>query len=124
MSTIIFGNPQKVIQGPIQSLLVQSTKYNDNSSRVKITYIGEILQGDRHNTHIKNRPGCLFIRTFLLKSSYRLYPLMYVKMLETVCIPPLTSLICEIKTLLILWKYQVILVIAYIFIIKVINYSL
>ena len=34
--------------------------------------------------------------------------------------PPLTGLICEIKTLLILWKYQVILVIAYIFIIKVI----
>ena len=57
---------------------------------------------------------------FLLKSSYRLYPLM----LETVCIPPLTSLIYEIKTLLILWKYQVILVIAYIFIIKVINYAL
>ena len=43
-------------------------------------------------------------------------------MLETVCIPPLTSLICE--TLLILWKYQVIIVIAYIFIIKVINYAL
>ena len=59
----------------------------------------------------------------LLKSSHRLYPLMYIKMLETVCIPPLTSLICEIKTLLILWKYQVILVIAYIFIIKVINYA-
>ena len=59
----------------------------------------------------------------LLKSSYRLYPLMYIKMLETVCIPPLTSLICEIKTLLILLKYQVILVIAYIFIIKVINYA-
>ena len=58
---------------------------------------------------------------FLLKSCYRLYPLMYIKMLETVCIPPLTSLICEVKTLLILWKYQVILVIAYIFIIKAIN---
>ena len=42
---------------------------------------------------------------FLLKSSYRLYPLMYFKMLETVCLPPLTGLICEIKTLLILWKY-------------------
>ena len=54
---------------------------------------------------------------FLLKSSYTL-------LLETVCIPPLTSLICEIKTLLILWKYQVILVITYIFIIKVINYAL
>ena len=38
--------------------------------------------------------------------------------------PPLTSLICEIKTHLILWKYQVILVITYIFIIKVINYAL
>ena len=38
--------------------------------------------------------------------------------------PPLTSLICEIKTRLILWKYQVILVIAYIFIIKIINYAL
>ena len=54
---------------------------------------------------------------FLLKSSYTL-------LLETVCIPPLTSLICEIKTLLISWKYQVILVITYIFIIKVINYAL
>ena len=54
---------------------------------------------------------------FLLKSSYTL-------LLETVCIPPLTSLICEIKTLLILWKYQVILVITYISIIKVINYAL
>ena len=48
---------------------------------------------------------------------------MYVEMLETVCIPPLTSLICEIKRLLILWKYQVILVTAYIFILKVINYA-
>ena len=38
--------------------------------------------------------------------------------------PPLTSLICEIKTRLMLWKYQVILVIAYILIIKVINYAL
>ena len=77
-----------------------------------------------YTSYFKNRPGCLFIRTFLLKSSYRLYPLMYFKMLETVWILPLTSLICEIKTLLILWKYQVILVIAYIFIIKVINYAL
>ena len=41
---------------------------------------------------------------FLLKSSYTLLRIM----LETVCIPPLTSLICEIKTRgLILWKYQV-----------------
>ena len=48
-----------------------------------------------------------------------LYPFTYVKMLET-----LTSLICEIKTRLILWKYQVILIIVYIFIIKVINYAL
>ena len=49
---------------------------------------------------------------------------MYIKMLETVRMhPPLKNLICEIKTLLILWKYQVILVIAYIFIIKVINYA-
>ena len=54
---------------------------------------------------------------FLLKSSYTL-------LLETVCIPPLTSLICEIKTLLISWKYHDILVITYIFIIKVINYTL
>ena len=43
---------------------------------------------------------------FLMKSSYKLYPLM----LETVC-RPLTSLIYEIKTLLNLWKYQIILVI-------------
>ena len=36
--------------------------------------------------------------------------------------PPFTSLICEIKTRgLILWKYQVILVIEYVFIIKGIN---
>ena len=34
------------------------------------------------------------------------------------------EIVCEIKTPLILWKYQVILVIAYIFIIKVINYAL
>ena len=58
---------------------------------------------------------------FLLKSSYTLLRIM----LETVCIPPLTSLICEIKTRgLILWKYQVILVIEYVFIIKGINYAL
>ena len=58
---------------------------------------------------------------FLLKSSYTLLRIM----LETVCIPPLTSLICEIKTRgLILLKYQVILVIEYAFIIKVINYAL
>ena len=58
---------------------------------------------------------------FLLKSSYTLLRIM----LETVCIPPLTSLICEIKTRgLILWKYQVILVIEYVFIIKDINYAL
>ena len=70
---------------------------------------------------IKNRPGCLFIRTFLLKSSYTLLRIM----LETVCIPPLTSLICEIKTRgLVLWKYKVILVIEYVFIIKGINYAL
>ena len=58
---------------------------------------------------------------FLLKSSYTLL------MLETVCtpLPLLTSLICEIKTRgLILWKYQVILVIEYVFIIKGINYAL
>ena len=58
---------------------------------------------------------------FLLKSSYTLLRIM----LETVCIPPLTSLICEIKTRgLISWKYQVILVIEYVFIIKGINYAL
>ena len=58
---------------------------------------------------------------FLLKSSYTLLRIM----LETVWIPPLTSLICEIKTRgLILWKYQVILVIEYVFIIKGINYAL
>ena len=34
------------------------------------------------------------------------------------------EIVCEIKTRLILWKYQVILVIAYTFIIKVINYAL
>ena len=61
----------------------------------------------------KNRPDCLFIRTFFPEEF--IYPLTYVKMLETVCIPPLTSLICEIKTRLILWKYQVILVIEYIY---------
>ena len=45
-------------------------------------------------------------------------------MLETMH-PPLTSLICEIKTRgLILWKYQVIHVIEYVFIIKGINYAL
>ena len=55
---------------------------------------------------------------FLLKSSYTLLRIM----LETVCIPPL---ICEINTRgLILWKYQVIIVIEYVFIIKVINYAL
>ena len=59
---------------------------------------------------------------FLLKSSYTLLRIM----LETICTPPpLTSLICEIKTRgLILWKYQVILVIEYLFIIKGINYAL
>ena len=60
---------------------------------------------------------------FLLKSSYTLLRIM----LETVCIPPpppLTSLICEIKTRgLILWKYQVLLVIEYVFIIKGFNYA-
>ena len=65
----------------------------------------------------KNRPGCLFIRTFFTEE--------FLDPLAWNCIhPPLTSLICEIKTRLILWKYQVILVIAYIFIIKVINYAL
>ena len=78
---------------------------------------------------VKKQPG-MPLRTvlvvylsvpFLLKSSYTLLRLM----LETVCIPPLTSLICEIKTRgMILWKYQVILVIEYIFIIKGINYAL
>ena len=34
------------------------------------------------------------------------------------------EIVCEIKPRLILWKYQVILVIACIFIIKVINYAL
>ena len=38
--------------------------------------------------------------------------------------PPFNKFNIEIKTLLILWKYQVILVTAYIFIIKVINYAL
>ena len=32
---------------------------------------------------IKNRPGCLFIRTFFTEEF--LYPLTYVKMFETVC---------------------------------------
>ena len=58
---------------------------------------------------------------FLLKSSCTLLRIM----LETVCIPPLRSLICEIKTRgLILWKYQVIFVIEYVFIIKGINHAL
>ena len=35
------------------------SKYNDNLSRVQIAYIGEILQGDSHNTHIKMK--CKFI---------------------------------------------------------------
>ena len=70
---------------------------------------------------MKNRPGCLFIHTFFTEEFYTLLRIM----LETVCIPPLTSLICEIKTRgLILWKYQVILVIEYVFIIKCINYAL
>ena len=34
---------------------------------------------------LKNRPGCLFIRTFFTEEF--LYPLTYVKMLETVCTP-------------------------------------
>ena len=32
---------------------------------------------------VKNLPGCLFIRTFFTEEF--LYPLTYVKMLETVC---------------------------------------
>ena len=70
---------------------------------------------------IKNRLGCLFIRTFFTEEF--LYPLTYN---AWNCIhPPVTSLICEIKTRgLILWKYQVILVFEYVFIIKGINYAL
>ena len=72
---------------------------------------------EREKVDFKNRPGCLFIRTFFTEEF--LYPLSWNCMH-----PPSTSLICEINTCLILWKFQVILVIAYIFIIKVINYAL
>ena len=73
------------------------------------------------NPHLRTVLVVYLSVPFLPKSSYTLLRIM----LETVCIPPLTSLICEIKTRgLILWKYQVILVIEYVFIIKSINYAL
>ena len=63
---------------------------------------------------LKKLPGCLFIRTFFTEELYTL--LRMLKCLKLYAMhPPLPSLICEIKTRLILWN---------IFIIKVINYAL
>ena len=43
---------------------------------------------------LKNLPGCLFIRTFLLKSSYTLIRMLKCLKLNA---PPLTRLICDIR---------------------------
>ena len=69
------------------------------------------------NNKLKELPGCLFTRTFLPKSSYTL-----LHMLE--CLKLHASPFNKFNMWDFLWKYQVILVIAYIFIIKVINYAL
>ena len=86
---------------------LDKTNYNKVSKYADVIIFKEFYPKTKNvSYYLKDSPGCLFTRTFLTEESS--YPLTYVTMRETVC-PPF---ICDIKTRLILCKFQVFLVIA------------
>ena len=65
---------------------IHYTQFWDKNHRLEMMCLNKFCLNDAsERALLKNRPGCLYVRTFFTEEF--LYPLTYVKMLGTVCIP-------------------------------------